>query len=63
MWQKMPHLMLSKTAEALALRCAFPAELAGVYVVEELEQAGRRESHPGIGTATREAARRDSRAH
>jgi phage recombination protein Bet len=39
MWQKMPHLMLGKTAEALALRRAFPTELAGTYIVEELEQA------------------------
>ena len=40
MWRKLSHVMLSKCAEALALRKAFPRQLAGVYSREEMDQAG-----------------------
>ena len=36
MWGNKPHIMLAKCAEGLALRRAFPAELSGIYVEEEL---------------------------
>lgn len=43
MWKKMPHVMLGKCAESLALRKAFPAELAGIHTFEEMAQADRQD--------------------
>ena len=54
MWNKMPHTMLGKCAEALALRKAFPKQLTGLYVREEMEQAEPAKAIPP------ESARTDS---
>ena len=47
LWSKMPSLMISKVAEARALRRGFPGELGGLYGAEEMAQAHGEEAVPG----------------
>lgn len=47
MWKKMPETMLSKCAEAQALRKAFPEDLGQLFVEEEMQQAEVKDVTPG----------------
>lgn len=53
MWSTMPDVMIAKCAEALALRAAFPNDLAGVYSPDEMAQA------EDLGPATPSSMRED----
>lgn len=50
MWRNMPANQIAKCAEALALRMAFPQDLSGIYVEDEMHQA---DSHPRQESATK----------
>lgn len=46
MWARMPHVMLSKCSESLALRRAFPEDMSGLYTSEEMGSAPGASSSP-----------------
>lgn len=59
MWSTKGALMIAKCAEALALRKAFPQDMSGIYVTEEMHQADNNGRHP---QPTQQAAQRTQNA-
>jgi phage recombination protein Bet len=51
MWDKMPSRMIAKCATALAIRQAFPDDLAGIYTTEEMPEHEPAQTRPAAAAA------------
>src|SRR5690625_128623 len=60
MWQQRPAGQLSKCAEALAWRMAFPQDLAGLYTAEEMNQSSNSDTQLGYQTQEEAQAQQDA---
>lgn len=59
MWRSKPHVMLGKCAEALALRKAFPKQLAGLFIPEEMERPDDYEEREPIKATVKKASNQE----
>ncbi len=57
MWWQQPENQLAKCAEAAALRKAFPRVLGGVYITDEMQQAGDGDNAAAVAAAAQPTAR------
>lgn len=62
-WRRMARVMISKCAEAQALRKGWPEELSGVYTEDEMEQAFAAEHSASQAVEIAEQERREALVH
>jgi phage recombination protein Bet len=58
-WVSMPRVMIAKCAEAIAMRKAFPEDMGGLYVDEEMQQAENGRAEPSLSLSPHSAPDED----